>query len=76
MTTLAWMDPDGMTLRVAIMNIDGNWIVASLNLRVGDWAAYSGAGNPRDVAATGDKVSEEEARAAFPKLSAGFVWRP
>ena len=69
---------DESTVRVAL-NLERGGIagryVASVNLRVKDWAVYYGGGTPEEVGSNGDKISEHEARRIFPQFS-GFAYRP
>ncbi len=78
MTYQAWME-DESTLRVSRTAGSGEpsqfVMVASMNLRVGDWAVYMGQGDPVEVGRHGDKIGVEQATAAFPQFAKAFRYR-
>jgi hypothetical protein len=65
----------GATIRIAKEVEPATWVVASLNLAVGDWAVYYGRFDPEEVGRTGDKVEPEEAARFFPQFAKGFRYR-
>lgn len=43
-------------------------LVASVNCKVGDWAAYKGTGTIEEVSKWGDKITKEAAERYFPEF--------